>query len=214
MEENEARGFPVTLRLQGRSVLVVGGGPVALRKVEALSGTGAAVCVVAPEVCAELAARGGVEICRRPFSEADLEGRALVVVATGQPQVTEAVCAACARRGLWVNAADAPAAGDLTLPAVVRRGAVTVTVSTGGKSPAFARRLRSYLAQRLPQSLGPAAELAGALRRRALARTGAPEQCQAALRWLGSEEFFDLALAGRHAEAGTVFAERFLPDDG
>jgi precorrin-2 dehydrogenase / sirohydrochlorin ferrochelatase len=154
--------YPVNLDLRGRPVLVVGGGRVALRKVDGLLTAGARVTVVAPSVRPEMRGRPVVVRTRR-YRTADLDGVRLVVTATDDHAVNQRVHDDAEARGIWVNAADDPERCTFTLPAVVRRGAVQVTVSTGGASPALAAGLR----RRLEAELGPElAELAEALAER------------------------------------------------
>jgi precorrin-2 dehydrogenase / sirohydrochlorin ferrochelatase len=143
--------YPVNLVLDGRRCLVVGGGKVALRKVEGLLACGGRVTVVAPEVDPELRALDGLVIEERRWRPADLEGMWLVIAATDDPAVNRAVYDAGQRAGVWVNGADDPANCSFTLPSVVRRGDLQVTVSTGGRSPALA----TWLRRRLEGEIGP-----------------------------------------------------------
>jgi len=136
------------LDLSGRLVLLVGGGRVAARKIAALLEAGARVRLVAPELAAEtqaLCAQAGVELRRRGFLPADLEGAALVISATGDQALNRAVADEAGRRGLFVNVVDVPALCSFIVPAVLRRGDLVVAVSTSGASPAAAARLRRDL---------------------------------------------------------------------
>jgi siroheme synthase-like protein len=143
--------YPVNLVLDGRSCLVVGGGKVALRKVEGLVDCGGRVTVVAPSIDAALRGLAGVTLVERPWRPDDLRGMWLVIAATDDPSVNAAVYAEGERRGIWVNGADDPANCSFTLPSVVRRGDLQVTVSTGGRSPALA----TWLRRRLEGEIGP-----------------------------------------------------------
>ncbi len=154
--------YPVMLDLRGRRCLVVGGGKVARHKVDALVEAGAAVTVVAPAV---QPMPDGVTVHARPFQQDDLAGARFVIAATDQPEVNAAVAAACEARGIWVNVADAPALCSAILPAVVRRGAFVLAISTGGASPAFARKLRERLAAEFGPEYGELVDLLAALRR-------------------------------------------------
>ena len=136
---------PVGLRVEGRSVLVVGAGRIAARKAATYLDQGAVVAVVAPEHGPEMAALD-VERIVREFRPRDLRGRWLVVTATGDPTVDGAVFRAAERRRIWCNAADDPANCSVILPAVTRAGDVTVSISTGGRSPATASWLRRRIA--------------------------------------------------------------------
>jgi precorrin-2 dehydrogenase / sirohydrochlorin ferrochelatase len=143
-------GYPVTLRLEGRRCLVVGGRSVARQKVLGLLDAGASVTVVAPDVDDALAALD-VVVARRPYRSGEVAGYRLVVAATGDPAVNEQVHADAERAGVWVNAADDPVHCSFTLPAVVRRGPLSIAVATDGRSPALA----SWLRARLEGDIGP-----------------------------------------------------------
>jgi precorrin-2 dehydrogenase / sirohydrochlorin ferrochelatase len=136
--------YPIMLDLAGVPVLVVGGGRVAIRKIEGLLKAGADITVVAPTVVdgiSELAVR----VVARRYEIGDLDTARLVITATDDPTVNAAVAADANSRGIWVNSADDPANCTFTLPAVARDGAVTVAVGTGGSSPALASHLRREL---------------------------------------------------------------------
>jgi precorrin-2 dehydrogenase/sirohydrochlorin ferrochelatase len=143
--------YPVNLVLDGRPCLVVGGGRIALRKVEGLLACGAQVRVVAPRIDPDLRAVAGVTVDERPWRPDDMAGAWLVIAATDDPAVNAAVFDAGQREGIWVNGADDPANCSFTLPSVVRRGDLQVAVSTGGRSPA----LSSWLRRRLEAEIGP-----------------------------------------------------------
>ena len=143
--------FPAFLKLAGRRVLLVGGGPVALGKARSLREAGAVVHVVAPEVLPELRALAA-DVQARPFVAADLDG-AWFVVAAAPPEVNRQVQAAAEARQLFVNAVDDPVAATAYAAAVIRRGPVTVAFSTGGAAPALAGLIREGLESLLPQEL-------------------------------------------------------------
>jgi siroheme synthase-like protein len=146
-----AQPYPVFLRLEGRRVVVVGGGRVAAAKLPALLESGAGVTVVAPAIRDELRVPGVASI-ERDFEPGDLD-RASFVVAAAPPEVNRAVAAAAEARGLFVNAVDDATNASALLGGVVRRGGVTVAVSTGGRAPALAGLLREALEAVLPQDL-------------------------------------------------------------
>lgn len=152
--------YPVNLLVAGRRCLVVGGGPVAARKAEGLLACGAVVHVIASDVGPEVRALPGVTWEERPYRPGDVAGYRLVVTATGVGDVDAAVFADGEGAGIWVNSADDPSNCSFTLPAVVRRGPVVLTVSTGGHSPALA----VWLKERIGAQIGPEYEvLAGLL---------------------------------------------------
>jgi uroporphyrin-III C-methyltransferase / precorrin-2 dehydrogenase / sirohydrochlorin ferrochelatase len=143
--------YPVFLKLQGRPVVVVGGGKVAAGKLDGLLAAGAQVTVVAPEIRPELV-RHGVTLVRRAFEESDLDG-AWYVVAAASPDVNRHVASAAERRRVFVNAVDDPAHATAYLGGVVRRDGVTVAISTEGRAPALAGLLREALDAWLPGDL-------------------------------------------------------------
>lgn len=156
--------LPVFLLLAGREVLLVGGGAVAAGKLESLRAAGARVTVVAPEIRPELE-REGVRLLRRPFAPSDLDG-CWFAVAAAPPEVNRAVGLAALERRVFVNAVDDLAAATAWLGGVVRRGGVTVAVSTGARAPALAGLLREALEQLLPEELAEWTALAEGLRSR------------------------------------------------
>lgn len=167
--------FPVYLKLQGRRVLVVGGGPVAASKLAALQAAGADVVVVSPQVCEEVR-RAGVAIVSRQFDPADLDG-AWFVVAAAPPEVNRAVSAAAESRQVFVNAVDDPPNATVYLGGVVRRAGVTIGISTEGAAPAIAGLLREGLDAMLPADLDTWMARASELRRAWRAR-GVPMEAR------------------------------------
>ena len=188
--------YPVQLNVAGKPCLVVGGGPVAAPKAAGLVAAGAAVTMVAPDVADPPA---GVTVERRPYRSGEAAGFRLVITATDDPAVNRQVFLDAEAAGVWVNSADDPANCSFTLPAVVRRGPITVTVATGGHSPALA----GWLKTRFEGELGPEyevlvrllAEAREDLRSRGIATEG--------LSWHEALDsgMLDLVRAGRVAEA-------------
>src|SRR5262245_36303510 len=161
--------YPIALDLRDRSCLVVGGGPVAQGKVQGLLDAGARVTIVSPRLTEALRERLAAGRCRhlaREFRPADLQGRAIVLVATDDPRVTARVHRAARRAGILVNAADDPERCDFFLPAVLRRGRLTIAVSTGGASPTMARAVRDELQGLVPESYAELLEVVAAVRSR------------------------------------------------
>jgi uroporphyrin-III C-methyltransferase/precorrin-2 dehydrogenase/sirohydrochlorin ferrochelatase len=144
--------LPLFVDLAGRRVLLVGGGPVAAAKLGQLVAAGADLRVVAPDVCEEIE-RAGVPIERRAFEAADLDG-AWLVVAAATPAANREVAAAAEARRVFVNAVDDPASATAFLSGVVRRGGVTLAISTSGAAPGLTALLREGLDAVLPPDLG------------------------------------------------------------
>jgi siroheme synthase-like protein len=155
--------FPAFLNLRSRRAVVVGGGPVAASKLEALLAAGADVTVVAPEVVPEID-RPGVTVVRRPFEDADLDG-AWWVVAAAPAHVNKRVRAAADARRIFVNAVDDPLHATAYLGGVVKRDGVTIAISTDGRAPALSGLLREGIDAVLPPDLGTWLSAADAIRR-------------------------------------------------
>ena len=141
----EKRYYMACLDLEGRSVLVVGGGRIALEKVIGLLECGADVTVVAPEILPQLAELHVTRL-ERGYDAGDLAGRYLVVAATQIEELNAAVARDAAERSLLCNVVDDPAKCTVILPAIHRDGPIAIAVSTGGASPALAKRLRDQFA--------------------------------------------------------------------
>jgi uroporphyrin-III C-methyltransferase / precorrin-2 dehydrogenase / sirohydrochlorin ferrochelatase len=166
--------FPAFLKLAGKRVVVVGAGPVAASKLEALLAAGAIVRVVAPDIV-EAIAHAPVEIVRRPFVASDLDD-AWYVVAAAPPEVNRAAAAAASARRLFVNAVDDPENASVYLGAVVRRDGFTLAISTDGRAPALAGLLREGLDALLPHDLDTWLRVAQTERKRWLAEGVPMEQ--------------------------------------
>jgi precorrin-2 dehydrogenase len=185
-------GFPIVLELRGRSCLVVGGGPVAERKVEALLEADARVTVVSPTVTRRLQAwidERAVRHLAGEYRAGDVAGHRLVFVATDDPALNASVVAEARALRVWVNAADDPERCDFALPSVLRRGELTVAVSTGGTSPALARTVREELEGYFTDDYRVLAEVAADTRRelRRAGRSPDAETWRRALRTLLAE---------------------------
>lgn len=166
--------YPINLvGLANRLCLVVGGGTVAFRKVAGLLAAGAIPVVVAPEIVGELAAlaeRGAIRLAQRPCDMADLDGAFLVIAATDDPALNRAISEEARARGALVNVVDVPDESNFIVPAVVRRGEMNVAVSTGGASPALARRLREQLEAQFGPEYEQLVDLLAELRPEIMAR--------------------------------------------
>jgi precorrin-2 dehydrogenase/sirohydrochlorin ferrochelatase len=143
-------------------VVVVGAGAVAARKIRALLAAGACVTVISPRA---VRLSKGVRWLRRCYRRGDLRGARLVVAATDDPAVNQLVCAEAKRRKLLVNCVAPPDAGNFIVPALVRRAGMTIAISTGGASPAFAKRLRRDLEQFIADGYPELLKQMSALRR-------------------------------------------------
>jgi precorrin-2 dehydrogenase/sirohydrochlorin ferrochelatase len=164
--------YPIFAIIEDKPCLVVGGGAVGERKVLDLLAAGARVTVVSRTLTPELAALADREEIRylpEDFRDPQVEGMALVMAATDDPQVNARVSAAAQARAIWVNVADEPEYCTFIVPAQVRRGDLTLAISTGGASPALARQVREELQQRFGPEYGPYLDLLRRVRTRVLA---------------------------------------------
>jgi uroporphyrin-III C-methyltransferase / precorrin-2 dehydrogenase / sirohydrochlorin ferrochelatase len=205
--------FPIFLKLRGRRCLIVGGGPVAESKMDSLLRCGGEVCVVAPEITSgirQAAQEGKIVWERRPFFPRDLEGIFLVVAATSSPELHEEIFRQAQNEGVLCNAVDEPQRCDFYYPAVVRRGPLQIAVSTTGRSPFLAQRLRQQLEQQFGPEYEPWTEELGRQREELFRRNISPDQRRALLHELCSEEALEefrrqRAPAEARAENGKVY---------
>jgi len=169
------RYFPINLDICGKTVVVIGGGAVAGQKCPPLIKAGALVTVIAPQLdmsLQQLRDAGSLRHLQRDYQSGDLAGALLAFAATDQPAINRAVAVEAGQRGILLNVADAPALSSFTSPAIVSRGELLITVSTGGKSPALARQIREELAGRFGEEYEMALELLGAVREKLLTVQG------------------------------------------
>jgi siroheme synthase-like protein len=192
--------YPVSLVLQGRRCLVVGGGRVARRKALGLVEAGARVDLVAKEVLAPVRDLAGLEsVEERPYRRGEVAGYRLAVAATGDPAVNQAVFEDGESAGVWVNSADDPASCSFILPAIARQGPLSVAVSTSGFSPALASWLKEHAAEHLGPEMAELAEMLAEARARVKAAGRSTEEVD----WRQSIDWamLDLIRSGRRAEA-------------
>jgi precorrin-2 dehydrogenase / sirohydrochlorin ferrochelatase len=159
--------YPIYLDLDGRLAVIVGAGDVSVRKAGSLIRCGARVTVIGPEVnegIEALAAQGSIRLLRKRYHPDDLEGAAIAIAATSDPLVNQQVARDCRTRGIPVNVIDDTAACDFIVPAVVESGSIQIAISTGGQSPALARRLRHDLERLVGAEYGEVNDLFGELR--------------------------------------------------
>lgn len=203
--------LPLFHNLQGRQVLVVGGGEVALRKARLLADAGARLRVVAPEIdtqLLEMVEQGGGESLLRGYQEADLDGCLLVIAASDDQQLNAGISAECQARGIPVNVVDAPKLCSVIFPAIVDRSPLIVAVSSAGDAPVLARLIRAKIETWIPAAYGQLAGLAKKFRDQV--KTLFPDVQQRRAFW---EEVFqgpvaERMLAGQGAEAERLLAER------
>lgn len=225
------RSYPVNLNVQGRLCVIVGGGAVGTRKALRLVRCGARVTVISPNVTEALQpfvdngavcwqARGyqrsDLELGRMsdPASEAGFSSQSvfLVISTTDSPSVNAQVHADARKLGILCNIADQPETCDFTLPAVVSRGDLAVTVSTSGKSPALARRLRKELEMQLGEEYEIGLKLMGAVRKKLLGEGHDPDAHKARFRRVIDGGLIPLIREGRMREVDRLLVD-VLGDD-
>ncbi|MCP4100725.1 MAG: bifunctional precorrin-2 dehydrogenase/sirohydrochlorin ferrochelatase [Lentisphaerae bacterium] len=172
------RYYPVNLDIQNRKCLVVGGGSVGTRKVMTLLNCGAVVTVVSPDVTeqlSELADNGKIELIKQDYRSSDLDGMFLVIGATDNEELNSRIHSDSEKLNKLCNIADRPKACNFILPSVVSRGDLVIAISTSGKSPAFAKKLRKDLEKEFGMEYAEFLKLMGAIREKLLAEAHAPE---------------------------------------
>jgi len=202
--------YPLALKLSGRHCVVVGGGAVAERKAASLLECGADVLVVAPDATDQIrawAASGRIKFFERPFEAADVAGALIAIAATDDPRVNSAVADAARASGALVNVVDVPELCEFYVPASVTRGDLQITISTGGSSPALAKRLRIDLERQFGPEYETYLEMLARLRAELKARV-----LDRALRNLAEEQFLASPALRLIAEGRLKDAEQILSD--
>jgi precorrin-2 dehydrogenase len=159
--------YPAFINLENRPVLVVGGGAVAARKVETLLETGALVTVVSPEITQQLqeyARLKRITFRQRSFRPSDIDGVSLVISATDDPATQAEVASIATLKNILVNTVDKPDLCSFIVPAILRRGDITIAISTSGKSPSLAAELRTRVERVLTDEVARTATVLGAVR--------------------------------------------------
>ncbi len=196
--------YPIFLELAGAACVVVGGGPVAQRKVQSLLSAGARVKVVAltaSERIESLAAEGKLEWIGELYRPDHLDGSRLVFAATDDPQLNARIAADARSRDALTNVAEPPEAGDFMVPATLKRGDIVLAISTGGTSPALAKKLRQQLEDVIGEEYGDLARLLGELRPLAEQQIKAQNKRQQFYEDVLNSTVLDLLRAGKHDEA-------------
>ena len=201
------RYYPVSLDIEGKPCLVVGGGAVGTRKVKGLVRCGAHVTVVSPFFSEALTAMEGTEsvsLKARAYQPSDVDGVFLAIVATDDLDLNRRVGEDAHRVHALCNVADAPAACDFVLPAIVERGDMTLSVSTSGKSPAFAKWMRRRLAEDFGEEYGVFLALMGRVREKMLAVSHDPDAHKPLFEALIASDLLALVASGERGEVDAL----------
>ncbi len=209
------RYFPVHLDIRNRTTVVVGGGSVAERKCLSLLHAGARVRVVSPEMVPgmhKLVSEGRIEHRDREYREGDLADAFLVFAATDRHEVNMAVAAEAETRGIPANIADSPGMSSFVSPAVIVRGDLLITVSTGGTSPALARKIREDLEARFGPEFDMTLRLLGAVREKLLTEKHGSQYNKKLLNTLVSHDVPELFRNKSFNEIDRLLREIFGPE--
>ncbi|MSQ07176.1 MAG: bifunctional precorrin-2 dehydrogenase/sirohydrochlorin ferrochelatase [Dehalococcoidia bacterium] len=201
--------YPVYLNLAGKRCVILGGGMVAEGKVSALLDAGVQLTVISPQASRGIQAaarRGDLEWQQRVYQPGDLQGAALVIAATNVWSVNQEICQEAEGLGILLNVADDPDLCNFIAPALVKRGAVTLAISTGGASPALARKLRETLSQEPVLEWADLAEVLARVRQELKLRRAAvdPERWQCCL----TPDLLELNRQGREGEIFSLLLSR------
>jgi precorrin-2 dehydrogenase/sirohydrochlorin ferrochelatase len=213
MAGEASRHLPILVDLAGKRIVVVGGGAVAERKVRALLDCGAEVTVVAPrltEGLSEMASAERVAHEARGYREGDLEGATLAFVAVDDPEASRRAADDARRAGVPVNVVDRPDLCDFIVPSVLRRGRLAVAVSTGGASPAWARKLRERLEAQLGDEYARLLEGLARARCRVMDEVADPAERRRALERLADDSLLEAARKGSAEDVGARALELAL----
>jgi len=173
------RYYPVNLDIKNRKCLVIGGGDVGTRKVITLLECMASVTVVSPDASEKLLKLAGsdmITLIKRSYIESDLEGMFLVICATDDEELNRQVSRDAENLNILCNIADRPEACNFILPALMKRGDLVIAVSTSGKSPAFAKKIRKDLEKQYGVEYADFLKLMGAIRKKLLRNSHEPEE--------------------------------------
>lgn len=169
--------YPISLKVIDRKVLIVGGGEVALRKVKNLLSYGARIQMVSPQVMPEIermALERKITLFREKYSSTFLEDCCLVIGATDDREVNQRIAADAQKAGIPVNIVDSPSLCTFLVPAVLRRGSLTVSVSTEGKSPSLSGKIKRDLESSIGEEFGLFLDYLGILRKKILEEVNDP----------------------------------------
>ncbi len=204
------RYYPVNLDIKNRKCLVVGGGGVGTRKVKTLVECGAKVTVVSPDVSGkllELAGNGLIVLKKMPYREADLDGMFLVIGTTDDEELNRQISIDAEKLNMLCNIADRPKVCNFILPSIVNRGDLTISISTSGKSPALAKKLRIELEEQFGNEYAELLRLMGAIRKKLLSQKHEPEAHKQLFEQLISRNLLDMIHGNRKDEIDSLLCE-------
>jgi precorrin-2 dehydrogenase / sirohydrochlorin ferrochelatase len=205
--------YPIFLNLLGKKCVVVGGGEVALRKAKTLLDSGADVTVISPALHPDLAAYAGKKALRmiqRTYKPGDLKGAVLVIAGTDDRKINRRVAEEAKKTGALVNVVDDPEPSDFIVPSFFRKGELTLAVSTGGVSPALARKIRTKLEEDYSEVYAALLPLIGEVRAH-LKEKGLKADAETWQEALDLQRLVPLVKAGKLKTAKTSLLKRLKP---
>lgn len=210
MEERTSRDnlyYPIFVDLRGRTVVVVGGGMVAWRKIEPLVHSGARVKVIAPLIIDEIARAEGVETIRRSYASGDLTGACLAIAATDDEETNASVSRDAARQAVFCNVVDRPELCSFIVPSVIEKGPIKIAISTGGVSPSLSKKMRTELGKLIGDEYATLALIMGKIRSRVLSGEGGYQSHKRIFDILINSELIDAIRDGNRDLAEGILSE-------
>ncbi|HLB05818.1 MAG TPA: bifunctional precorrin-2 dehydrogenase/sirohydrochlorin ferrochelatase [Thermodesulfobacteriota bacterium] len=187
--------YPIFLDIRNKPCVVIGGGDVAERKVVSLLSAGARITVVSPEFTISLEGMGEdgkILLIKRPYQEGDLKEAFLAYAATNEEDINNRVYMEGEKEGILLNVVDEPDMCDFIVPSVVKRGALSIAISTGGASPAFAKRLRLEMEERYGEEYSVFLEIMAAIRQKLLTKGSVSDKNKKIFNKLASSSMPDM----------------------
>jgi len=206
--------YPVSLNIQGKRCVVIGGGKVALRKVKMLLDCGANVSVISPKPhpdIAKLSKERAIHLIQRDYEAQDLKGAVIAIACTDVKEVNRKVADEAKKAGILVNVADDPEPSDFIIPAFFRRGNLTLAVSTSGVSPALARKIRMKLEKSFGEEYASLLSLIGEVRS-TLKEKGYIVDAEAWQEALDLDLLIQLVRSGQRKKAKAILLRKLIPD--
>ncbi|MBI1921609.1 MAG: bifunctional precorrin-2 dehydrogenase/sirohydrochlorin ferrochelatase [Geobacter sp.] len=208
------RYLPINIDVSGKAVTIVGGGDVAARKCRTLLQSGARVTVISPATTTDLETlhnQHAITWVAREYRPGDLDGAFLVFACTPEPAINLAVVKEASERNSLCNIADCPDRSSFISPAVFSRGDLTISVSTGGKSPAFAARIRREMESRYGDEYGVVVDLLGKVREKLLTSSKNGKYNRKLLLAVAELDLAELVRAGNSAALDNALRECLGP---
>lgn len=199
--------YPIYLDIKGKKCIVIGGGKVAERKVFSLLNAGARITVISPDVTSKLdkmAWNGKIDLLKRPYRKGDLKEALLVYATTDDKVANTRISEEAEKKGILLNVADNPDGCDFIVPSVVERGSLSIAISTGGSSPALAKKLRLEMEERYGEEYAVFLDIMAAIRRKLLTKGTENDKNRKVFNKLASSSMPEMIGNGRWEEVDKI----------